>query len=1028
MASMKTTFLLALIFLHLQTEFISLEAIWSNSSAGNSTVGCIDMEREALLKFKEGLNVTSGTLSSWVGEDCCNWLGVGCSNRTGNIIKLDLNGQLLCDQMSGNTSAECWYPLSGVLSPSLLELKYLNYLNLSHNDLRGTIPPQIGNLSNLLYLDLYYTLLDGTIPPQIGNLSNLLYLDLSSPWLDGTIPPQIGNLSNLLYLDLSDAWFNGMIPPQIGNLSNLLYLDLSWNFQTASNLNWLSGLSSLKYLNLNLVDLSDATTDWLQSVNLLPSLLELHLSCCELHHLPQNFPTVNFTSLSVLDLSGNDFNSSSIPQWVFNFTSLTELLLSYCNLTGSIPKIAKGNLCKLQTLGLSDNNLSGEITEFFQALSECSNSSLEELYLSRNKLIGNIPHSLGNLKCLRQLLLSRNAFSGSIPSSIQNLSRLEILYLEDNKMNGTIPESIGQLSELRVLHLSGNYWQGIMTETHFLNLTKLYEFNLSSSSRNPLVFNVTHDWIPPFSLQYVKILDCQLNPTFPAWLRTQKELTEIHLVNTAISDTISNCLWNLSSQLVELDLSHNNLTGNLPKSLNLSSLRRVYLDFNHLEGSLPLWPNVTAFSLRSNLLSGPIPIRIGQEMSQLVELDLSDNSLNGSIPSSINGLRVLGFLRLSNNHFSGNIHNHWQGMLDLFFIDLSRNYLSGGIPSSMCSLPYLSWLQLSNNNLSGNLSLGLKFLSRQISTLDFGGNRLSGTIPEWIGERNFSIKILSLRGNMLYGKIPKQLCGLTNIHVLDLAHNNFSGSIPTCLGSLVGYIDSNVVDHMNIPRYMDLVVKGRQYEYNDEIFLVKIMDFSRNNLSGEIPAELTSLTLLNSLNLSWNQLTGKIPENIGSLHQLETLDLSSNHLSGHIPPSMSSMTFLSHLNLSYNNLSGQIPSTNQFQTFNDPSIYEGNPYLYGPPPLPTSLSMPSDRNAEHKDQEDVHVHNNGEDQFEKLWFYLSIALGFIVGFWVVCGSLLIKKSWRHTYFCFAEKMKDRLLVVIALNMAHLQRKIQAERH
>ena len=135
-----------------------------------------------------------------------------------------------------------------------------------------------------------------------------------------------------------------------------------------------------------------------------------------------------------------------------------------------------------------------------------------------------------------------------------------------------------------------------------------------------------------------------------------------------------------------------------------------------------------------------------------------------------------------------------------------------------------------------------------------------------------------------------------------------------------------------------------------------------------------------------------IPDNIGDLHQLESLDLSSNHLSGHIPSSMSSMTFLSHLNLSYNNLSGQIPSSNQFQTFNDPSIYVGNPELYGPPPLPTSVSTPSDRNAEHKDQEYVHVHIDGKDQFEKLWFYLSIALGFIVGFWAVCGSLLIKKS------------------------------------
>ncbi|KAM3753840.1 hypothetical protein ACB098_03G122500 [Castanea mollissima] len=1002
MASMKTTFLLALIFLHLQTEFISLEAIWSNSSAGNSTVGCIDMEREALLKFKEGLDFTSGTLSSWVGEDCCNWLGVGCSNRTGNIIKLDLNGQLLCDQMSGNTSAECRYPLSGVLSPSLLELKYLNYLNLSHNDLQGTIPPQIGNLSNLLYLDLSWSwnFLTASNLNWLSGLSSLKYLNLNGVHLSEATTDwlqTVNLLPSLLELHLSSCGLDlsYALLDHLGNVSNLLYLDLSWNFLTASNLNWLSGLSSLKYLNLNHARLSGATTDWLQTVILLPSLLELHLSDCELHHLPQNFPSVNFTSLSVLDFSDNDFNSSSIPQWVFNFTSLTELRLSHCNLTGSIPKIAKGNLCKLQTLDLSDNNLSGEITEFFQALSECSNSSLEELYLSQNKLIGNIPHSLGNLKRLRELQLGANAFSGSIPSSIQNLSCLEILSLYDNKMNGTIPESIGQLSELRELYLSRNHWQ---------------------------VFNVKHDWIPPFSLQYVNILDCQLNPTFPAWLRTQNELTEIHLVNAAISDTIPNWFWNLSSQLVELDLSHNKLMGNLPKSLNLSSLQRVYLDFNHLEGSLPLWPNVTVFSLRSNSLSGPIPIRIGQEMSQLVELDLSDNSLNGSIPSSIDGLRVLGSLRLSNNCLSGNIHNNWQGMLNLFFIDLSRNNLSGGIPSSMCSLPHLSWLQLSDNNLSGNLSLGLKFLSRWISTLDFGGNRLSGTIPTWIGERNFSIRILRLRGNMLYGKIPKQLCNLTNIHVLDLAQNYFSGSIPTCLGSLVGYIDSNVVDHMKIPRYMDLVVKGRQYEYTDVIFLVKIMDFSRNSLSGEIPAELTSLTLLNSLNLSWNQLTGNIPENIGSLRQLETLDLSSNQLSGHIPPSMSSMNFLSHLNLSYNNLSGQIPSTGQFQTFNDPSIYEGNPQLYGPPP------MPSDRNAEHKDQEDIHVHNNGEDQFEKLWFYLSIALGFIVGFWVVCGSLLIKKSWRHTYFCFAEKMKDRLLVVIALNMAHLQRKIQAERH
>ena len=142
--------------------------------------------------------------------------------------------------------------------------------------------------------------------------------------------------------------------------------------------------------------------------------------------------------------------------------------------------------------------------------------------------------------------------------------------------------------------------------------------------------------------------------------------------------------------------------------------------------------------------------------------------------------------------------------------------------------------------------------------------------------------------------------------------------------------------------------------------------------------------------------------------------------SGPIPQSMTLITTLSSLNLSYNDLSGQIPTANLFQTFHDPSNYVGNTQFCGPP-LPTNCSTPSDKGPEHKDQENLYGNNEG---YEELW-YVSIALGFIVGFCGVCGTLVVKKSWRHAYFHFVNKMKDRLFVVISVNVTRLQRKIES---
>ena len=64
------------------------------------------------------------------------------------------------------------------------------------------------------------------------------------------------------------------------------------------------------------------------------------------------------------------------------------------------------------------------------------------------------------------------------------------------------------------------------------------------------------------------------------------------------------------------------------------------------------------------------------------------------------------------------------------------------------------------------------------------------------------------------------------------------------------------------------------------------LNLNNNELSGEIPAELGSLSNLEALYLYGNDLSGEIPAELGSLSNLTQLDLSGNDLSGCVPSSL----------------------------------------------------------------------------------------------------------------------------------------------
>jgi Leucine-rich repeat (LRR) protein len=170
------------------------------------------------------------------------------------------------------------------------------------------------------------------------------------------------------------------------------------------------------------VDLSSvARTDWVSALNQLPSLMELHLSSCQLFGHISSPPSLNFTSLSVIDLSYNNF-VSKIPDWLVNISTLQHIDISVNGLYGKIP-LGLRYLPKLQFLDLGNNeNLVANCSQLFMG----GWDMIQVLDLKENNLNGRLPSSIGNLTYLTYLDLSYNAIEGFISNYIGELCNLSI--------------------------------------------------------------------------------------------------------------------------------------------------------------------------------------------------------------------------------------------------------------------------------------------------------------------------------------------------------------------------------------------------------------------------------------------------------------------------------------------------------------------------------------------------------------------------------------------------------------------------
>jgi hypothetical protein len=450
--------------------------------------------------------------------------------------------------------------------------------------------------------------------------------------------------------------------------------------------------------------------------------------------------------------------------------------------------------------------------------------TLQYLNLNKNQIDQKLPEEVFDLIHLETFYIAFNQISGPLPTTIGRLTKLTEIYAFNNRLSGTLPSELGLLDKCQILGLGNNLWTGTIP-TEINEMVNLRDLSIHKSKTGGVT--TPGGGIPEGGDHRSTGLTGPI-PTFG----DMPFLTLLFLDGNDLSGTIPTDFLrhnNNTAYTVTVGLSHNNITGILPKSLERFESLNIDLVGNAITSIPPElcektgWMGGLVEEYKCDAILCPSGTYnqqgrvVGDDEDDACKPCDDDHLYLGSAtclsdPNSQKPWEILAafYMALSgdkwtnkggwevfDNLFSGetmeelkeldiDICDGWYGILcqdgEPTRLALPGNQLFGLIPEFIFSIPWRVF-DVSDNNVQMNDFDVVGESSDHLTSLILSNIKLMSL--DGINKLS-NLDQLYLDGMNIGGPLPDSLFELTHLRNLHLQHGRFNGTLPTFIGRLTG--------------------------------------------------------------------------------------------------------------------------------------------------------------------------------------------------------------------------------------------------